>query len=301
MSALAIIKPVVVTDTMLTSNVPETDYPAWNAATAYLVGDRAIRTTSATHKIYERIVAGTTATAPENDTTNWLEISATNRWKMFDQKIGTQTERSANITLTITPGQAVNAVAFLGLIATTLRVKMTELVDGTVFDETYSLQDPPSESSFWSYIYDPITARETLTVTGMPSYNACSLEITITHPVTAACGVCLIGTARTFGEGVKAGARVGIVDYSRKEKDDFGNWQVVERAFSKRCNIEMVVANRSTDALQRFLAEIRAVPTLWIGSNSFDSLVIYGFYKDFEITIAYASHALCTLEIEGLT
>lgn len=298
---LTILKPVNVTDAMLTSNVAETDYPAWNAATAYAQGDRCIRTTAATHKIYERVVAGTTAAAPENDTANWLVISATNRWKMFDQKIGTQTTRTGNITITLTPGKAVNAVAFLGLTAATVRVKMTEPVDGTVFDQTYNLQNPPPEANFWSYIYDPIIARDTLTVVGMPSYIGHSLEITITDPVTAGCGVCLIGTAREFGAGISAGAKVGIRDYSRKEQDDFGNWQVVERAFSKRCTVDMLLPNGNLDAMQRFLSDIRAVPTLWIGSSNYDALVIYGFYKDFEITIAYPQHSLCNLEIEGLT
>ena len=77
--------PFGITDAMLTSStVAETDYTAWNAATAYTAGDFAIRTTATTHAIYLRLISGTTATAPEDDATNWVRVSATNRWKMFD-------------------------------------------------------------------------------------------------------------------------------------------------------------------------------------------------------------------------
>ena len=61
--ALKLLKPTTITDAMLTSStVPETDYTAWNAATAYTLAQRVIRVS--THKVYERLVAGTTATAP---------------------------------------------------------------------------------------------------------------------------------------------------------------------------------------------------------------------------------------------
>ena len=48
--------------------------------------------------------------------------------------------------------------------------------------------------------------------------------------------------------------------------------------------------------------ELRATPALWIGSTDADfsqSLVVYGFYKDFYISIDYPTMALSSLEIEG--
>ena len=162
---LRVIKPLTVTDAMLVSNAPETDYADWSATTAYALADRVVRTT--THRIYESLIANTAAEVvtltiaapcvvtladhgftagtaikfsttgalptglvagtvyyaltpaastfkvsatvggaaitttgtqsgvhsvegllnynktPETDTTNWLEIGPTNRWKMF--------------------------------------------------------------------------------------------------------------------------------------------------------------------------------------------------------------------------
>ena len=62
---------------------------------------------------------------------------------------------------------------------------------------------------------------------------------------------------------------------------------------------ELIAAGKVTDADLR--AALRATPVLWIGSESFESLTVYGFYKEFSIDIAYPTVSYCSLTIEGLT
>ena len=121
---MKVIKPVTVTDAVLiSSTAPETDYAAWAAGTAYSVGNRVIRTS--THRIYERMVAGTTATAPELDSVNWIDIAPTNRWAMFDGEVSTQTALASPLTVVIKPG-LVNGLALFGLAGTTLVVTVRD-------------------------------------------------------------------------------------------------------------------------------------------------------------------------------
>ena len=54
-------------------------------------------------------------------------------------------------------------------------------------------------------------------------------------------------------------------------------------------------------AVEAVVAALRATPVLWIGSESFESLTVYGFYKEFSIDIAYPTVSYCSLTIEGLT
>jgi hypothetical protein len=55
-----LIEPIVINDAVLSSsNVPETDYPAWSATSAYALGDRVI--VAALHKIYEAVKATSTS------------------------------------------------------------------------------------------------------------------------------------------------------------------------------------------------------------------------------------------------
>ena len=300
---LRILKPLTITDSILTAaSLAENDYAAWNAATAYNAGDRVIRTS--THRIYERIIAGTTATAPESDPTNWLEYSATNRWKMFDAMVGSQSQSATStITLTLTPGAIHNAVALLNLNATSVRVKQTNTTDGVIHDQTISLQSPPSLPDWWTYFFEAISQRSTALALNMPTYGAnTTVEITITNSSgNAACGACLIGRTQAIGDlGVQYGAQVGITDYSRKERNSFGEYQIVERAWNKRAQLGLLVPNNQIDGLQALFASLRTTPTLWVGSDDYEALAIYGYYKDFSAVIAYPTHSQMNLEIEGL-
>ncbi len=116
---MRIIRPLTITDAMLTDcNVPETDGTAgeWGVAVPYLVGDTVRVTTTGVHKIYEALENVTGGDSPEIDVLNavpkWLEISATNRWKAFDQKVGSQTSQAVSIVYEITPGAIVDSIAF---------------------------------------------------------------------------------------------------------------------------------------------------------------------------------------------
>jgi hypothetical protein len=96
-------------------------------------------------------------------------------------------------------------------------------------------------------------------------------------------------------------ADIGIIDYSRKETDQFGVTSVVERAWAKRMTARVVMDTEQIDDIYRTLAQLRATPVLWIGSEGFESLSVYGFYKEFSIDLAYPTVSYCSLTIEGLT
>ena len=65
---------------------------------------------------------------------------------------------------------------------------------------------------------------------------------------------------------------------------------------------QFLVDNTQINAVQRVLADIRAIPSVFIGSEDADyaPLVVYGFYRDFSIDIAYPTKSWCRLEVEGL-
>lgn len=297
-----VIRPITVTDAMLTaSNVPETDYTAWNAATNYSIGDKCIRTTSTTHKVYQCLVAGVNATAPESNATKWLEFSPTNRWAMFDQRTGSQTQQADSITLTVVPGVAISAVAFINLSAASVRIVLTDPVDGVVYDTTTSATVSSLVGDWDSYFFDSVTRRTDLVVQDIPSYPAATVGITITHTgSTAKAGVVALGRSIDLG-GVEYGASFGITDYSRKVADDFGGYTIVQRAFAKRATFSLKVAKTIVDSVAALLAELRSTPVVWVGHVDYQGTIIYGFYKDFDIVIAYPTWNDCRLEIEGLT
>lgn len=296
---MKIVRPVTITDAILTSSdVPETDYAAWSAATAYTIGDRVIRTT--THRIYERLVSGTTATEPENDTTNWLDIGPTNRWAMFDATISTATSQSTSIEVVLTPGR-IGAIALLDVSATNVTVEMETVADGVIYSETVAMSERDAPVSSWyTYFFTGFEERATLVLTDLPIAGSATVTVTIDGGTgTASIGTLVVGMVSEIG-GVEYGVRAGIQDYSRKDTDSFGRTTFVQRSFAKTFEGRLFVESSAMDALYRFLAGIRATPVLWIGADDIETLTLFGFYRDFSIDVAYPTVSYCSLTIEGL-
>ena len=297
---MKVIKPVAVTDAVLiSSTAPETDHAAWAAGTAYSVGNRVIRTS--THRIYERLIAGTTATAPELDSVNWIDIAPTNRWAMFDSEVSTQTALTSPLTVVIKPG-LVNGLALFGLSGTTLVVTVRDGLAGpVVYTRTIGL-DGTVIADWYQYFFEQYDQRAEVVLTNLPPYSTSHITISVTGGGTVSIGVVAAGTVYFIGD-TQQDASVSIIDYSRKETDAFGFTTFVRRAYSKRMNLRLLLTNSQLNKVQRVLADLRASPAAWVGTDvaGYEPLTVYGFYKDFSIDIAYAQLSYCSIEIEGLT
>lgn len=306
--AITIVKPIVITDAMLVdTDIAEDDYPAWNSGTTYALGDRVILTS--THRIYESLQGTNTNNNPVTATTFWVDVSATNRWKLFDTVVSTQTIQPDSPSNTfyyeLQLGQAINALAAINLTnCNQIEIEMTSPSAGSpgiVYNETIDLSALPPLPDWWSWFFGQRTVPQQHIALDLPSYPDATVRVTFSGGDNLAVGGLLFGQQQKFGLGMRYGARVGIQDYSRKETNEFGDTVLVQRAFAKRANISILMDKNETDILQSYLASIRATPCLWIGSNDYDATIIYGFYNNFDILISYPEHSECDLEIEGLT
>ena len=296
---MKVIAPTSITDAVLVScSVPENDHAEWNAATAYLAGQKVI--TAATHKVYEALAANTSE-PPESSPTQWLDLGATNRWRMFDNKVGTLTSATGSISVTLAPG-IVTGVALFGVNAATVTVTLNDPTDGVVFSRAVDMQDYTGIADWYAYFFEDVRRKPSLIVEGLPSYRNAQLTIAVSGGVaeTVSIGSLVIGKLRKFADNILAGASVGIQDFSRKERDAFGNFQIVERAFADLARWRFIVPNNRLDAMRETLAALRAKPAVYIGSDRFSSTTIYGFFRDFEPVIEYPEHTEVSIQIEGL-
>jgi len=294
---MKIITPVTITDAMLvSSSLAETDYPAWNGATAYTSGGRVIRTS--THSIYQRLTSGTSATAPESDPTNWKRVGPTNRWAMFDKATGSVSTSSSSIVVTVAPG-LVRGLALLDVDGNSVRV---EVKDGatTVYDRTINLNAGDGVFSWDTYFFDDIVLRRVVVLTDIPPYSTGQITVTVSGGAPVNVGTLVVGSVFDIG-GTKPGVSLGIVDYSKKSTDEFGITTVAQRAFAKKMTVPVVIKRAAVDEVGRRLAALRATPVVWIGAETYGQSVIYGFYKDWSIELAYSAISYGTLTIEGLS
>ena len=108
-----------------------------------------------------------------------------------------------------------------------------------------------------------------------------------------------IGAQQNFGE-TDHGAGIGIVDFSKKESDTFGNPVIIPRNFAKRGNFLTFIETVNVSFIAQTLSSLRTTPSAYIANVDIPASIIYGFYKDFDITILPNKSTL-QMEIEGLT
>lgn len=297
------IRPVSIGDAQfVSSTVAETDHAAWSGATTYALGARCISTTS--HRIYESVQAGNLNHNPLTDSGLWwLDVGPTNRWAMLDRSVGTSTTGTALIAVTLAPGAVIDSLALLDVTgALEARIVMTDGAT-TVYDQTASMHDTAPLASWYDYFFEPFSGRSALVVSDLPAYSAGEITVTVTGDTSISIGTLALGSNIDVGK-TQYGVRVGIIDYSRKETDEFGVTSVVERVYAKKIEAACIVDNNRIDYVAAQLANIRATPCVWVAGNdsaSYESLLAYGFIKDWSLNIAYPKHSEFNLTIEGLT
>lgn len=273
-------------------------WPVYDAGTTYAEG--AVVISIASHHEYESLIAGNIGLALD-DPTKWLDRGFNNRWRMFDQLNTSQTVRPDWIEAVIEVTGRIDSVALLNIVGARVFVTMTTDADGEVFSGEYPLVSDSGVDSWFDWFFEPIVRKGDFILTDLPMYGNPTISIGMTEPGgDAAIGTMIVGQKRDFGD-LLHGARIGIQDYSRKVADDFGNYTIVQRAFSKRASFKVAVDHDQVDALSEILAGYRASPVVWVGTDSYRSTWIYGFYRDWGTDIDYPTVSYLSLEIEGLT
>lgn len=308
------IRPLMITDAILdSSNVTEDDYDEWSAVTAYVAGNNCI-VIGTTHKVYEAIVNVTAGDSPEIDVLNavpkWLEVSSTNRWKMFDLVFESQTQNTNTILVTLTPGEIINSIVILNLDAARITIVVNDPIDGEVYNKTILLEatelvvwgadEQWGADEYWQGgSYTEIIEKVGLKI-DLPPYPNAVITVTIVGSTTTVkCGTLIMGRHKILGT-TKYSPSIGITDYSIKTADTFGNYSIVPRAYSKRVSCVFVMNTSFHVEVLRFLAAYRAQPLVWILSEDFNTTIAYGFYKEFTITLGLVISE-CDMSIEGLT
>jgi len=302
---MKLIRPVPVADVnLLSSSVTETDYAAWSSGTTYGLGDRAIYVVADTHWIVESLQAGNighTPTGADTDTW-WLKLGATNRWKMFDGAVQSQTTAADEIVVELSSAtNRIDSIALFNVDCASARVRVIDATDGVVYDQTKNMVSPSGITDWYAFSFEPIVRIRDYVFTDLPPYLNATIEVTLTDAGgTAKCGACVPGLSRTLGL-TQYGVEVGILDNSVKEQDAFGNFTILERAYSKWAAFPVLVAKTMVDELQILLAAYRATAVVVVGSEEYGATMTYGYYTRMRTVIPYPTETVLSIEFEGLT
>lgn len=297
---MKIIKPITITDAMLTSNVAGSGIAAWVSTTSYSVGQQILD--AASHCIYQSVINSNVGNNPTlGDTTKWVNIGAENKWRMFDQSISSQTSNASSIVVTIAPSQIVNSVAILNTSCSTIRIRVIDPVDGVVYDVTNKMVSTTGINTWAAWYRQPLVSKSYNISLNLPSYALASIEVTFSVTSgNAACGVLVVGQQIELGD-TEYGSSVSFDDYSIKKRDVFGGWTIVQRDYSQRGKFNVFIENNQIDGVFNSFVTNRATPMIFIGSELYNPMIIYGYLKSFELIVAYSVASTYALDVEGLT
>lgn len=299
---MRLIKPVEITPAkLISSNVPETDYPAWSVSATYAIGDRVLLD----HHIYEALAIVAAGVKPgaevvdKDHPAKWQDRGMDNRWRMFDDKVESLTTNPGTIEVRIRPGAVINSMALFNLQGKSVTITMIDPVDGEVYRKTLGLVDA-GVTNWYDWFFEPIGKRTDVVVLDMPPYGSADIVLIIDAGAeVAAIGHTVIGAVKRIGTALY-GTSVGINDYSRKSTDEFGNTIVIQRSFSNRAEFDVTLDTSEVTRVRRLLAELRATPVVWIGEESYEATILFGFYKDFQIVFSGPTVSDCSITVEGV-
>jgi len=296
----------------------ENNYSEWNRTSTYSSGDRVKVsyeedgiTPLDTPQAFESLTDDNKGNYPPTDTTHWKsldlwkDLGATNKYAMFDDKVMSQTVNSDVIEVVVEFSNC-DAFALFNLYADSIE---WELYDGSyanldnlvISGEISNLQEPVSD--WYEYFFSDILWKDSVFVSNLPKYRYGQLRIKI-NPVAdkAKCGLFVYGKTRNLGDTL-FDAKVGIIDFSKKEIDDEGNATLKQGNFVKRAECDIWTYTKGIDIIRKELASVRATPSVFIFNNqdtTFDSLIIYGFFRDFDILLSNPIYSKCSITVEGL-
>lgn len=273
-------------------------YAEWLVGTTYNVNDIVISTT--TNHAYQSLQAANTGHSLD-DPAWWLDLGATNRHAMFDQSNTTQTLRAELISTEVQVDGRADAVSLLNIVGATVQVIMETVEDGELYNETFNLVSDSGITNWYEYFFEPVVRRGDFTLYDLPLNKDPVITVILNEPgAIAKIGALVIGQSRYLGYVIHP-MRTGIQDYSRIEADEFGNFTIIRRNFSKRATFKVAVEESSIDSLSALLADFRATAAVWVGVENFTSSWIYGPYREFSFDHSSPNDAYLNLEIQGLT
>lgn len=317
---MRVTKPLALT--LVSTNVAESSLDEWNVATAYTVGNQVFYDPddSLVYHEFEALTNQTGAVPAIGGTTDWLDLGPANARAMFDDRVGSQTLVDEELVVAVTPGAFFDTIALLNITACSTINVLIKNGETTLYDEDFDTSGHAEDWAAYFFgedednlaalsVYPGIFAegtigRSSLILNPEIFYASCTITITMTGSAgtNVGLGLLVIGRSRYLGETLYA-PTIGIEDYSTKETDAFGNTYLVERPYADLVSAEFILDSVQIDNVRRELAKYRATPVLYDLNNagsSYESLLVFGFFEQFDISLSFNTKSFCSLRVQSL-
>lgn len=289
---MKIIKPNAYT--LVTSNVADTVLTAWNVGTAYSIGNQV--SIASNHGEYQALTANT-GKDPRTNPTDWKFLGTTNRWKMFDQYLNTQTVNAGSITATLTCYDA--QAIFIGNIdADSVQIQIKENYSGNIIEDvTYSMIPDPID--WMAYLYGSWLDERKRNII----YERTTLTRDVTIIVTATATIAKIGSFFAGYSNMIGNTlwqfRASALDYSTVATDTQSGATFLQQGnYAKLLDATLFVNTSISDEIYSMLVSLRGIPIVFYDNP--ETTLVYGFIKTFDMNISSPVETKIDLKLQGL-
>lgn len=301
-----LLPPLTITEEMLAySSEPEDTYPEWNPYTTYAAG--AIVSVSDVHRRFKSNAGGNISNDPVTATSSWTDYGPTNRWAMFDSKISSKTVGASNVLeFRIRPGTVTLATLF-GLVGTAVELEVVDYVTAEILRPAeIKYLDAVPIIDWWTYWTAPFIYKSEVLFSELPTSNNCELRFKvygeIENGLPPSVGIVCVGSYVAFGA-TKVGATIGFIDFSIRERDEFGDVTFTVRDSAKELELPLEVEGSLLSVVLATLDAMRSRPCVWIPlvDDRYVAMMVYGFMEDHKGTVQMDSVHQHTISVKGLT
>jgi hypothetical protein len=256
------------------SNVPITE-PLWAAGT-YALG---ARVRDAGNFVFESLAASNTAVLTEK--TKWLPLGLTNRLKMLDKAVNSQTTWPDELVVVVKASQLANVLTVLNVTGASISVAQS----GSGYSRVRSLVSHDVLSWYDFYYQDPLWIGDTV-FDDLPPYIDSVLTVVVRSPANqAAIGGFFLGKSKFIGK-TQWGLTAGILSYSGATADIFGNVTLMKRDSAKKMNFEVAIPRGYEDEVYRFMKSAENVEMVAIASSNWSMTISYGYLGQWEVPLS---------------
>jgi F5/8 type C domain len=304
-------------------------YPSWSNIATYTLGARVVYD----RKIYESLQNSNLNKTPGGSGSGlfWLYYETPNKYKFLDGEVNTSTKIAGSVAVSFSPKEKTDSIAILDVYGASIVVYTVKRVI-TYNQTTNAVTSDVNTTEFNSGTISltPFNQKQSLVFTGLPVFgytqtygagvrieNRYTINVEVTGQVpfyndpnvkelqAVGSSIGVIALGNVFDVGLSQyGASSGITSYSLKTTDEFGNTAVNKRKYSKKMTISVDIDRVDIPKVQNLLYSLDSEACVWVGSSDEylnNSLIVYGFYKDFSNIIDYPTKSRCAIDIEGLT
>lgn len=285
--------------------------PTWTSGVTYSVGQQVTRTT--TNKIYQCLVANgaVNTTPPENLLTGspiyWLELGPSNKYAMFDLLRNSSTKATntngTSIVVAFTPSSRVDSLALVGMkrvTSVTVTVAPSSMA-AVIYSKVVTLTERET-TTWYQYFFNKITTKSSLVLFDLPVISTPYITVTMSG-TSIECGGLAVGMQEYIGI-VQRGATNDVINFSRVDRDVFGNATLVQRRNVPKTTQTLLLEASYLDRVRKLRDSLNGTTAVWVGLDDiqnqfyFESLLIVGFYRNFSINIDNPALVVINLELE---